>query len=58
MIKKYRKKSLQEMRTLREHLYKSYFENEGVTREVLLISRKLDQNINKFMKFYQQEMIK
>ncbi|NMB41952.1 MAG: Spo0E family sporulation regulatory protein-aspartic acid phosphatase [Firmicutes bacterium] len=42
--------TLQEILKLREYLYETYSENNKITKKVLLVSLKLDQSINNYMK--------
>jgi ribosomal protein S17E len=46
---------LQEISRLRENLHKAYNENKKVTKEVLLVSTKLDHSINSYIKLLYQE---
>jgi hypothetical protein len=46
---------LQEICKLRENLHKIYNENKKITKEVLLISTKLDHSINSYVKLLNEE---
>jgi ribosomal protein S17E len=46
---------LQEIYKLRENLHKIYNENKKVTKEVLLVSSKLDHSINSYVKLLNEE---
>lgn len=46
---------LQEISRLRESLHKVYNENKKITKEVLLISTKLDHSINSYIKLMDKE---
>lgn len=57
MMKKLQKKKyLQEIEALREHMNAIYNEKGEITKEVLRISTKLDRRINIFMKLSRGEV--